>query len=218
MNCMTEQKPSTRTYNSSRRQAQARQTRLQIAEAARTLFLARGYGGTSIEAIAEKAGVAPETIYATFKNKRKVLSFVFDIAIGGDDEDIRLLDRPDPQAVLQETDQHRQLTLFAIDITKILHRAAPVFEILRIAAKTEPEIAELVQRLVRERLANMNMVAKQVAVNGPLREDLNRVRATELIWSMTSPELYLLLTRDLHWNDEQYTYWLTDTLIRLLLP
>jgi AcrR family transcriptional regulator len=215
---MSSKPSSTRKYDSSRRQAQARQTRLQITEAARALFLERGYGGTSIEAIAEKAGVAPETIYATFKNKRNVLSFVFDIAIGGDDEDIRLLDRPDPQAVLKETDQRRQLTLFASDITKILHRAAPLFETLRIAAKTEPEIAELVQRLLRERMTNMTMVAKSVASHGSLREDVNRGQAAEVIWSMTSPELYLLLTRDLHWTDEQYSQWLTDTLIRLLLP
>ena len=215
---MSRKTSQTRKYDSSRRQSQARQTRLQIAEAARVLFLERGYGGTSIEAIAKKAGVAVETIYATFKNKRNVLSFVFDIAIGGDDEDIRLLDRPDPQAVLNETDQYRQLTLFASDITKILHRAAPVFEILRIAAKTEPEIAELVQRLLRERLVNMTMVAKSVASNGALREGLSRARAAELIWSMTSPELYLLLTRDLNWTDEQYSQWLTDTLIQLLLP
>jgi AcrR family transcriptional regulator len=211
-------KRTPRKYDSTRRQAQARQTRLQIAEAARDIFFERGYAGTSIEGIAERAGVAPETIYATFKNKRNILSFVFDIAIGGDDEDIRLLDRPDPQAVLKETDQHHQLTLFAKDITKILYRAAPVFEILRVAAKTEPEIAELVQRLLRERLVNMKMVAKSVAANGPLREALNRARAAELIWSMTSPELYLLLTRDLNWTDEQYSSWLTDTLIRLLLP
>lgn len=210
--------PTKRKYDSSRRQAQARQTKLQIAEAARALFFERGYAGTSIESIAEKAGVATETIYATFKNKRNVLSFLFDISVGGDDEPIRLLDRPDPQAVLKETDQHRQLTLFAKDITQILHRAAPVFEVLRIAAKTEPEIAELVQRLLRERMANMTMVARHVAANGPLREGLNRARTAELIWSMTSPELYLLLTRDLSWTDEQYTEWLTDTLIRLLLP
>jgi AcrR family transcriptional regulator len=207
-----------RKYDSSRRQAQARQTRLQIAEAARSLFMERGYGGTTIEAIAEKAGVAPETVYASFKNKRNVLSFLFDISIGGDDEDIRLLDRPDPQAVLQETDQRRQLKLFARDITKILHRAAPIFEILRIAAKTEPEIAELVQRLLRERMANMSMVAKSVAANGPLLEGLNRTRAAELIWAMTSPELYLLFNRDRGWTDAQYTQWLTETLVRLLLP
>ncbi|MGE5463409.1 MAG: TetR/AcrR family transcriptional regulator [Syntrophothermus sp.] len=215
---MSAHKPPTRKYDSTRRQAQARQTRLQIAEAARVLFLERGYAGTSIEAIAEQANVAPETIYATFRNKRNVLSFLFDISIGGDDEDVRLLDRPDPQAVLNETDQHRQLTLFARDITKILHRAAPIFEILRIAAKTEPEIAELVQRLLRERMANMNMVVKKVAANGPLREGLNRTGATELMWAMTSPELYLLLSRDRGWSDEEYTRWLTDTLIRLVLP
>jgi AcrR family transcriptional regulator len=215
---MTIRPTQSRKYDSSRRQAQARQTRLQIAEAARILFFDRGYAGTTIEAIAEKAGVAPETIYATFKNKRNILSFLFDISIGGDDEDIRLLDRPDPQAVLRETDSHRLLTLFARDITKILHRAAPVFEILRIAGKTEPEIAELVQRLLRERLVNMTMVAKQILANGPLREGLTRARAAETLWSMTGPELYLLLTRDRGWTDEEYTQWLTDTLIRLLLP
>jgi AcrR family transcriptional regulator len=215
---MTLKNQQTRKYNSTRRQAQARQTRLQIAEAARVLFLEKGYAGTTIEAIAEKAGVAPETIYATFKNKRNVLAFLFDISIGGDDEDIRLLDRPNPQAVLKETDQHHLLTLFARDITKILHRAAPIFEILRIAAKTEPEIAELVQRLLRERMVNMNMVAKQVAANDPLREGLTRAQAAELLWSMTSPELYLLFSRDRGWTDEQYNHWLTDTLIRLLLP
>lgn len=215
---MPTQKRPTRKYDSSRRQVQARQTKLQIAKAARELFFERGYAGTSIEGIAEKAGVAPETIYAIFKNKRNVLSFLFDISIGGDDDPVRLLDRPNPQAVLNETDQPRQLTLFAKDITQILHRAAPVFEILRIAAKTEPEIAELVQRLLRERLVNMNMVAKQVAANGPLRDGLNRARTAELLWSMTSPELYLLFQRDLHWTDEQYTDWLKDTLIRLVLP
>jgi AcrR family transcriptional regulator len=215
---MPNQKSTTRKYDSSRRQAQARQTRLQIVEAARVLFFERGYAGTTIEAIAEKAGVAPETVYATFKNKRQVLSFLFDLSVGGDDEPVRLMDRPNPQSVLQETDQRRLLTLFASDITQILHRAAPVFEILRVAAKTEPEIERLIQRLLRERMANMTMVAKHVSDNGPLRNGLDQVRAAEVIWSMTSPELYLLFRRDRGWSDEQYVEWLTDTLIRLLLP
>ncbi len=206
-----------RKYDSSRRQAQARQTKLQIAEAARVLFIERGYAGTSMESIAERAVVATETIYAIFQNKRNVLSFLFDISIGGDDESIHLLDRPGPQEVLKETDPQRLLTLFANDITQILHRAAPVFEVLRIAAKTEAEISELVQRLLRERMANMTMVAKHLAATSSLREGLDRARAAELIWSMTSPELYLLLTRDLRWTDEQYTDWLKDTLARLLL-
>ena len=215
---MSKKSPPRRKYDSTRRQAQARETRMQIARSARTLFLERGYAGTTIEAIADKAGVAPETVYATFKNKRRILSFVFDISVGGDDQPVRVINRPEPQAVLHETDQHRQLTMFAKDITGILSRAAPVFEVMRGAAKTEPEIASLIHRLLRERLRNMRMVAEHIAANAPLRQNLDKDAAGEMIWAMTSPELYQLLTVDLGWKNEKYTQWLMDTLIRLLLP
>lgn len=215
---MNKKQPPTRKYDSTRRQAQARETRMQIARTALAIFLERGYAGTTIEAIAEKAGVASETVYATFKSKRKILSFVFDISIGGDDQPVRLIDRPGPQAVLHETDQQRLLTAFAKDITEILNRAAPVFAVMRDAAKTEPEIASLVKRLLRERLENMTMVAERVAANGSLRAGVDKSLAAQMIWSMTSPELYLLFTRDLNWTNEQYRQWLTDTLNRLLLP
>src|SRR5687768_4543024 len=91
-----------RRYNSTRRQAQSRQTRQQIAEAAHTLFAQRGYGGTTIEAIAQEAGVAPETIYATFGSKHKILWHLLDISVGGDDAPIPILERPGPQAILQD--------------------------------------------------------------------------------------------------------------------
>jgi AcrR family transcriptional regulator len=207
-----------RKYDSTRRQAQARETKLRIAEAARPLFIERGYDGTTIDAIAERAGVAPETIYATFKNKRKILFFLFDISVGGDDQPIRVIDRPEPQAVLHDTDQHRQLAMFARGVTQILSRAAPVFEIMRGAAKTEPEIANLVERLTKERLQNMTKVAEHLAANGPLREGLNKYTAGEIIWALTSQELYLLFTRDLGWTNETYADWLTVSLSRLLLP
>jgi AcrR family transcriptional regulator len=207
-----------RKYDSTHRQAQARETKLRILEAARPLFMERGYDGTTIDAIAERAGVAPETIYATFKNKRKILFFLFDISVGGDDQPIRVIDRPEPQAVLHEMDQQRQLTKFAKDITGILARAAPVFEIMRGAAKTEPEIANLVEKLSKERLQNMTKVAQHLAANGPLREGLNKYTAGEIIWAMTSQELYLLFTRELGWTNETYASWLTVTLTRLLLP
>lgn len=210
--------PSKRKYDSTRRQAQARGTRFQIADAARALFMERGYAGTSVEAIAEQAGVAPETIYATFKNKRKILFFLFDISVGGDDRPVRVIDRPEPQAVLHDTDQHRQLTMFAKGITEILSRAAPVFEIMRGAAKTEPEIANLVQRLTKERLQNMTMVAQHLAANGSLRDGLDKHAAGEIIWALTNQDLYLLFTRDLGWTNEKYASWLSETLTRLLLP
>jgi AcrR family transcriptional regulator len=215
---MAEQTPQKRKYDSSRRKAQARQTRLQIVEAARRLFVEKGYAGATIEAIAQEAGVAQETVYASFGSKRKILSSLLDISVGGDDQPVRLLDRPKPQAILRDTDQHHQLELFSKDISEILARAAPVFEIMRSAAKLEPEISELVQHMLAERLQNMTRFAQSVAANGPLRNGMDETDAGEIAWAMTSPELFQLLTVDRGWSKEKYAQWLVDTLTRLLLP
>ena len=92
-----------RKYNSTRRQEQARETRRHVIEAARQLFIENGYAGATIDAIAREAGVAPETIFATFGSKRAILAAVIDVAVGGDDQPTPLLQRPEPQAVLQQT-------------------------------------------------------------------------------------------------------------------
>jgi len=212
------QTPPKRKYDSSRRKEQARQTRLQITEAAYRLFVERGYAGATIEAIAQEAGVAQETVYAIFGSKRKILAFLLDISVGGDDQPVRILDRPGPQAVLHDTNQHHQLELFSQDISEILTRAAPVFEIMRSAAKLEPEIAELVQNMLEERLQNMTRFVHSVAANGSLRDGLDEAQAGEIVWAITSPELFQLLTVDRRWTKEKYAQWLSDALIRLLLP
>jgi AcrR family transcriptional regulator len=214
---MTKRIPTKRKYESSRRQAQALETRRQIAKAARSLFFEHGYSGTTIDAIAQTAGVAPETVYSIFGNKRKILAHLMDISIGGDDQPIRLLDRPEPQAVLHDIDQHSQLTMFSQGITEILVRVAQLFEVMRTAAMTEKEIADLMQNLLKERLENMTTFVKHLASNGGLREGVDIPLAAELVWTMTSPEVFLLLTRDRHFTKRHYTTWLETTLTRLLL-
>jgi AcrR family transcriptional regulator len=215
---MTKSKKTKRPYNSTRRQAQARETRRQIVEAARQLFAEYGYSGATIEAIAQEAGVAPETIFATFGNKRAILAALIDVSVGGDDQPIPLLQRPSPQTVLQEPDPVRQLQLFAEDISAILERVAPVFEIMRAAAKTEPDIADLLKNLLAERLQNMTAFIRNISAHSPWRNGLTDAQAAEITWTMTSPEVFNLLTVDRGWPRERYVHWLSDTLIRLLLP
>jgi AcrR family transcriptional regulator len=215
---MPKQKQPKRKYDSSRRQAQARETKIQIVEAARSLFTERGYAGATIEAIASRAGVSQETVYSIFKNKRNILSFLLDISVGGDDQPIAVLDRPEPQAVMHDTDQHRQIAMFAQGITEIMTRAEPVFEIMRGAAKFELEIADLLKRMLDERLQNMIRFARSVSANGKLRDGMSDQDAGEITWMLSSPELFHLLNIDRGWPKEKYTQWLTDTLSRLLLP
>jgi AcrR family transcriptional regulator len=207
-----------RKYNSTRRKTQAQQTRMQIIEAARILFIEYGYTGASIEAIAKQANVAPETVFAIFGNKRTILMNLVAISVGGDDQPIPLMKRPGPQAVLQETNPNTQLRLFAHDIANILERVAPVMEILHCAAKYEPEIADLLKNLLEERLQNLTMFVHNLSSHNPIRDDFDERRAGEIVWAITSPEVFRLLTIDRKWSIEDYSHWLGDTLIRLLIP
>ena len=215
---MAKTRKAKRKYDSTRRQERARETRRQVIEAARQLFIEYGYAGATIEAIAHEAGVAPETIFATFGNKRTILAALIDVAVGGDEQPIPLLQRPGPQAVLQEADPVRQLQLFAEDIAGILERVAPVFAIIRVAAKTEPDIADLLKNMLEERLRNMTALVRSLSTHGPLRERLDDKQAAEIVWTITSPEVFSLLTVDRDWSRERYAHWLGDTLARLLLP
>ena len=200
---MTKPKKTKRPYDSTRRQAQARETHRQIIEAARRLFAEHGYAGATIEAIAQEAGVAPETIFATFGNKRTILAALIDVAVGGDEQPIPLLQRPGPQTVLQELDPVRQLQLFAEDISAILERVAPVFAIMRVAAKTEPDIAELLKNLLEKRLQNITAFVRSLSAHGPLREGLDDAQAAEIVCTITSPEVFSLLTVDRGWSKER---------------
>ena len=141
-----------------------------------------------------------------------------DISVGGDDQPIRLMDRPEPQAVLHDTDPIRQISMFSRGITEILVRVAPIFEVLRSAAKTDTEIASLEGRLLKERLENMTTFVQHIVNTNGLRVGLDISTASDLVWTITSPEVFLLLTQDRGYSTEQYTGWLYATLSRLLLP
>ena len=214
---MNREKSTKRTYNSSRRKEQARLTSRQIVEAARKLFIKRGYSGATIEAIAKEAGVSVETVYATFGSKRAVLTRLIDVSLVGDDEPVPLLQRPGPLAVQQEKDQQRQIQLFARDMTKIMERMAPLFGIMRVAAKTEPDISEMLQNILESRVHGMEAFIRYLAANGPLRDNLSQAEAAETVWAISSAEVFSLLTTDRNWSGDRYEQWLAKTLTKLLL-
>jgi TetR/AcrR family transcriptional regulator of autoinduction and epiphytic fitness len=208
--------PVKRTYNSRRRKEQALQTRQQIVEAARSLFIAHGYSGATMEAIAGQAGVAVETVYATFGSKRAILSRLIEVALVGDDQPIPLLERQGPQAVMNATSQRRQIELFTDDMYAIMRRMAPIFDLMRAAAKIEPDIAGMLQNMLDARAENMMFLVRALMKNGPLREDLTPGEAAETVWTLTSGEVFTLLMVNRGWTEAAYKRWLSDTLTRLL--
>lgn len=215
---MSAKKTSKRTYDSSRRKEQARQTRRQIIEAARKLFIERGYSGATMEAIAQEAGVAAETIYAAFGNKQGILSRLISVSLVGDDEPATLFEREGPLAVQQEKDPARQIKLFAADMAQIMGRVAPILEVMRSAAKIEPEIDEMFHTLLNERVEGMKFFIHALAANSPLRAGLTIEAAAETVWALTSGEVYTLLVKDRGWPVDKYCSWLATAFSQLLLP
>jgi len=207
-----------RSYNSSRRKAQSLETQMQILRAAEQLFVERGYGRTSIDAIAQKADVAAETVYSNFGNKRAILSRVVDIAVVGDREPVPLHARSYIAEIESETDQHHQIELFAKRVQLIMSGVAPMFEVMRSAAKTEPEIDILLKDYLNGRIQGMNYFYDCLTANGNLRKNMDKQTAVETLWTLTSAEVYNLLIMDRQWSAEEYEHWLAETLSRLLLP
>ncbi len=215
---MANVKGQRRRYDSTLRQEQARQTRARILDAAQRLFSERGYANTSMEAIARAAGVATDTVYASFQSKPGLLHKLLDVRVGGDEEPVGLLERAGPQAVKREPSQRRQLEAFASDVTTIQERVRPVDDIMRGAAAVDPEIAAFRTRIHESRLDNMRELASWVASKGPLRDGMSVEDAGTIIWTLAGPEVHRLLRAERGWTAERYRDWLAMTLIRTLLP
>ena len=216
---MTKPKSPKREYDSTRRQAQANETRRHILEAARKLFMERGYTGATTEAIAAEAGVAAQTIYAIFKNKKKILVSLMNVSpTTGVEDHTPMVERSTVQAVSKEPDQHRQLQMFAQVVASNLDQVAVVSEIMTDAAKVEPDFDRILQKLNKQRLEHMTFAVQQIASNGPFREKVDEAYATDTVWTLTSLDVFLLLTRDRGWSKEKYAQWLADMLIEVLLP
>jgi AcrR family transcriptional regulator len=216
---MTKPKSTKREYDSSRRQAQANETRRHILEAARKLFMERGYAGATAEAIAAEADVSAQTIYAIFKNKKKILVSLMNVSpTTGVEDHTPMSERPSVQAVSQERDQRRQLEMFAQVVAANLDQVAIISEIMADAARTEPDFDRILQKLNKQRLEHMTLAVQQVAANGPFRENIDEDYARDTVWTLTSPEVFLLLTQERNWSKEKYAQWLENMLTRALLP
>lgn len=176
-------------------------------------FLEAGYAGTSLAAVAGTAGVSVDTIYKTFGSKIALLKGVLDVTIGGDDLEVPLLERAGPQALRQETDQRVQVAMLAAAVTEQLERLRPLDDILRSAAAVDGEAADLRKDIqVRQRRTAMRAIVGWIAARGPLRDGVTLTQAAHMVWTLTSPEVHLMMRDTGGWSKGAYREWLEDAI------
>jgi TetR/AcrR family transcriptional regulator, regulator of autoinduction and epiphytic fitness len=207
-----------RKYDASGRVRQAHATRRRIVEAAAELFVRDGYAATSIALIAEAAGVAVPTVYATLGSKANILHAVVDLTVRAGDEEVAVAARSDWHEMEAATDPHERLTRFARIHRGICDREAAVFEQLEAAAGSDPEATELLERHEERRYETQSRLARRLHRDGQLRPGLGAREAADLLWTLASERTYLALVRHRGWTPRRYERWVVDQLTAALLP
>lgn len=206
--------PVKRSYDASRRQAQARQTRQRVIDVAHDLFVNQGYGRTTIADIARGAEVSVETIYAAFGNKAVLLRQVWYVRFRGDEQDVRLLDRPEIQEMLAEPDLVVRLRRHAVIITPVFRRFVPLHRALEAAAASEPSAAEMVAEYDAGRLDACTHYAKAARRTGQLA--VSEAECRDILGATLDGALWHRLVSEGGWSDKRFAAFLGELWVSLL--
>ena len=207
----TEADEKKRSYHSRVRQRQAEETRRRILEAARSLFESRGYTATTLDAIAETAEVSPKTLGAVFGSKRALLAEVinpdaFSTHVWQLIEELRTTEDPS-----------RRLSLVARLTRQAYEPMTRSLELLRTAGVVAPELADLARQIETRRRENQARLILSLHERGTLHPGLSLAEATDVLWALTSYDLYRMLVVEQHWTPERYEIWLAQILAQDLL-
>jgi AcrR family transcriptional regulator len=208
------QPPVKRRYDASKRRQAAERTRQAILGAALELFGDRGYAATPMTAIAERAGVALDTIYASVGRKPDLARLLIETAISGTSQAVPAAERGYVQAVRAAPDAETKIAIYASAMRTIAGRLAPVLGIIQQAAPSDPELAALWREIAERRADNMHRFVTDLAAVGTLR--VNPADAADIVWATNAPELYQLLVGQRGWTPDRYEQFLADAWRRLL--
>jgi AcrR family transcriptional regulator len=206
--------PVKRRYDATGRRQAAAHTRTAILDAARELFTERGYAATPMTAIADRAGVALDTVYAAVGRKPDLARLLIETAISGTGQAIPAEQRDYVRAIQAAPDAETKIALYAAAITAIAPRMALVLAIIQ-QTPGEPELAQLWHQIAERRATNMRLFIADLASVHPLRQDTDE--AADIVWATNATELYQLLVGQRGWTPQRYQRFLTDTWHRLLL-
>jgi AcrR family transcriptional regulator len=206
-----------RPYNSQRRQEQALGTRRVILESAQRLFERDGYVATTMEDIAVEAGVALKTVYSAFATKSGLLRAVWDLLLKGDTDDAPVAQRAWYRAVLDERDPERQLRMLARGACAVKVRIGALLRVIRSAAVVDPDGAALWRLIQTDFYENQRVIINTLHERNALRAGLGPDEATDILWSLNHPDVWLLLVGERGWAPDAFEAWFAATLCQQLL-
>jgi AcrR family transcriptional regulator len=198
------------------------ETRRLLVVAAGELFAERGYAGSTVTAIAERAGVSLQTLYLAWGSKRQLLHAFMEQGLSGSPTAVtdatwaelartRLLaglpDDPSPEAYILAVARFFRATA---------ERAALGWQLYRDAAAVDPEVRADQQELSRQRRVTIAGVLSGLP-DRAFRSGMTRDEAIDTLMVVMGPESYDLLVRQTGYSLDRYEQWTARTSIAALL-
>jgi AcrR family transcriptional regulator len=209
--------PTRRRYASPARTEHAAATRRAVLQAARALFTERGYVATSVAAIAARAGVAVDTVYAAAGRKPALMRDLVETTLSGTDDAVPAEQRDYVVRIRAASSAREKVAIYAAAVAEIGIRMAPVHRALAEASVTDADCAALRAEISARRADNMRLFAADLRGTGELRADLTDDEVADIVWSMNAAEYRALLVGERGWSAERFATWLADAWTRLLL-
>ncbi len=206
-----------RPYRSTLRENQARATRRAVVDAARDLFVEIGWSGTTIDAVAARAGVSRKTEFTSVGGKAALLKLALDWALVGDDEPVPLEERQVLAEMEQQTDPRALVARWARFVAELEERAAPLAAVLVVAADADPEAAAVQAVSERNRLRGAEfIVARLTAIDG-LRPGVTTERAVAAALVLMDPSIHRTLVSEHGWTRGEYADWIERNAVAELI-
>ena len=191
-----------RSYDASRRRAEAARTRARVLDVAKDMLLADGYAATSVAAVARSAGVSPELVYKAFGGKPGLVREMVRLGLLGAGP-VPAPDRSDEIAAT-DIDARSLLRAWTQLATEVSPRTSPIMLLVKTAAATDADLAGLLQQVSAETLERMRLNAERLTRHAGVRGDLTVEQIRDVLWSYVSPELYDVLVNQRGWSIERY--------------
>ncbi|WP_436535896.1 TetR/AcrR family transcriptional regulator [Actinoplanes sp. HUAS TT8] len=203
-----------RPYDARRRQDAARGTRAAVLAAFGQMLFADGYRATTVQAVATRAGVSPETIYKTFGGKTGLTKALWDVTLAGDDEPVVMAERQQLREVWATQDPDQKMLLYAGFVRAVNERLATLAALL---AQAGPEALAVLAASERERRAGVGAFTAHLADSGLLRTGVEPAAPADACWVLTGPRPFTELTVECGWDGTRYQHWLAGMLAANLL-
>lgn len=181
------------------------------------MFGERGYAGTTIRCVAERAGVAVPTVEALFGTKSRLLKAAIDVAIAGDDEPVPMLARDWAAVATMTTDPESLLSVLAGALAPAQSRSSGLVLSLFEGAGSDPELAGLAAQMTAQRVTMATWAVTRLATLGALRTEVREDDAVDTVFALMEPALFDRLTRQRGWTLARYQDWIARSLCRLLV-